>query len=184
MRYDGFGRRFARGRIACGVVFLIVLPNLLVGCGYRVRSSVRKLPSGVESLGIPTFQNHTPEYKLEQRLSSALIKEFSTRTRIPISSNSAGVDAALLGEIISVSSSPVTFGGDTYGSAFLITVQISAKLVRLKDSAVLWEDDNFLYRERYVLNSNIQEFFFEANPALDRLARAFAASLASTILNR
>jgi len=155
----------------------------MIGCGYQVRSSVRSLPSGIESLGIPTFRNLAPEYKLEQRISSALLREFSTRTRIPIHSSSAGVDAALLGEIISVSSSPVTFGNDTYGSAFLVTVQISAKLVRLKDSAVIWEDSNFLYRERYVLNGDPKEFFSEGNPALDRLARAFAASLASTILN-
>jgi hypothetical protein len=156
----------------------------MLGCGYHVRSSVRSLPGGIESLGIPTFRNLTPEYKLEQRISSALIKEFSTRTRIPISSSSAGVDAALMGEIISVSSSPVTFGNDTYGSAFLVTVQISVKLVRLKDAAVLWEDANFLYRERYVLNSDLKEFISEGNPALDRLVRAFATSLASTILNR
>jgi hypothetical protein len=56
--------------------------------------------------------------------------------------------------------------------------------VRLKDSSVLWQNDDFLFRERYVLNSSVRDFFSEENPALERLARDFAASLASTILER
>jgi hypothetical protein len=48
---------------------------------------------------------------------------------------------------------------------------------------VLWQNDNFLYREPYVLNANVRDFFSEENPALERLARDFAASLASTVLN-
>jgi len=58
------------------------------------------------------------------------------------------------------------------------------KLVRGKDSAVLWQNPDFLFRERYVLNGNVTEFFSEENPALDRLSREFAASLVSTMLNR
>jgi hypothetical protein len=152
-------------------------------CGYRVHSSVRSLPAGIQSLGIPTFRNSTHQYKLEQQISSAVIKEFTTRTRLPVNSRSSGVDAVLIGEIRSVSSSPVTFGTDTFGSAFLVTVQMSVKLTRSSDSKVLWENSEFLYRERYVLNSKLSDFFSEENPALERLAREFAASLVSTILN-
>ncbi len=153
-------------------------------CGYRVRSSVGHLPTGIQSLGIPTFKNLSPQFKVEQRITGAVLKEFVTRTRIPVSSNINGMDAVLAGEIGSVSSSPVTFGGDSFASAFLVTVQIRVKLVRTKDSAVLWEDNSFLFRERYVLNTKVTDFFSEENPALDRLAQDFATSLVSTILNR
>jgi hypothetical protein len=154
------------------------------GCGYRVHSSVGKMPASVGSLGIPTFENRTNQYKLEQQISSAVLKEFSVRTRIPVSSAKTGVDAVLLGEIRNASSSPVAFGSDTFGTAFLVTVQMSIKLVRVKDSAVLWEKPDFLFRERYQLNPNATDFFSEEGPALERLAREFAASLASTVLNR
>jgi hypothetical protein len=153
------------------------------GCGYQIHSSVRSLPAGIQSLGIPTFRNMSHQYELEQQISSAVIKEFTTRTRIPVNSSSSGVDAVLIGEIRNVSSSPVTFGTDTFGSAFLVTVNMSAKLVRSSESKVLWENSDFLYRERYVLNSKLRDFFSEENPALERLAREFAASLVSTILN-
>ncbi len=163
----------------CAIASLL----LACGCGYRVQSSVRGLPEGISSLGVPTFKNQSSQFKLEQRVTGAVLKEFSTRTRVPVNSAQTGVDAVLLGEIRSMSSSPVTFGTDTFGSAFLITVQLSAKLVRVKDKKVIWENPNFLYRERYVLNSKLNDFFSEDNPALDRMARDFAASLVSAVLN-
>jgi hypothetical protein len=145
---------------------------------------VKGLPHGIQSLGVPIFRNISQQYRLEQRITGAVLKEFSNRTRVPVSSSSIGVDAVLQGEIRTVNSSPVTFGSDTFASAFLVTVQLAVKLVRVADSAVLWENNNFLYRERYVLNRSVTDFFFEENPALDRLASDFAASLVSTILNQ
>ena len=59
------------------------------------------------------------------------------------------------------------------------------KLLKIKeDGTVLWENADYLFRERYELNRNVVEFFSEENPALERLAREFASSLASTVLNR
>ena len=172
------------------IVFLMLGLSLThAACGYRVRSSAGKMPSGIQSLGIPTFKNLTGQYKLEQILSSAVLKEFSLRTRIPVNSNSSGVDSVLLGEIRNINATPVTFGtqkvgSQTYGSAFMITVQMSVKLKRLNDSSIIWQNDNFVYREQYLLNANLKDFFSEENPSLDRLARSFAASLAGAILDR
>jgi len=165
----------------------LALAILSSGCGYQVHSSIGSLPSGIQSLGIPTFVNRTPQYKVEQRLTSAVLREFSARTRVPVNSNSSGVDAVLRGEIRSVNSSPVTFSTDstgTFASSFLVTVQIGVKLVRVSDSKVLWENADFLFRERYVLNGKVTDFFSEEGPALDRLAQDFAASLATTVLSR
>jgi hypothetical protein len=163
--------------------FLVTLFLICPGCGYKVRSSVGTLRPGIQSLGIPTFQNLTNQYKIEQLVSSAVLKEFSVRTRIAVKPQSDGVDAVLIGQIRGVSSVPITFDPQTsFGSAFLVTVQISAKLVNLKNSAVIWQKEDFLFRERYVLNRAVKDFFSEENPALERLSRDFASSLASIIL--
>jgi hypothetical protein len=162
----------------------LLLLTSIPGCGYHVSSSVGNLPAGIQSLAIPTFKNLSPQYKLEQRLTAAVLKEFSTRTRVPVGSNPNTVDAVLKGEIRNISSTPVTFGPDSFGSAFLVTVQISVQLVRSNDGKVMWENPDFLYRERYVLTGKSTDFFSEEGPALDRLARDFASSLASTLLNR
>jgi hypothetical protein len=165
-----------------GIALLTAMLVISTACGYRIRGSVGQLPAGIQSLGIPTFRNFTDQYKIEQLISSAVLREFSIRTRIPVNSNSSGVDAVLLGEIHSVSSVPATFGSQTFGTAFLVTVTMTARLVKLKDSTVIWQKGDFLFRERYVLNSDVRDFFSEENPALERLARDFASSLASTIL--
>jgi Lipopolysaccharide-assembly len=177
----------ARAESSFPVRLLRIVPPLtllvLTACGYQVRSSVQNLPGGIQSLGIPTFSNVTHQYKVEQQITRAVLKEFSARTRIPINSSSSGVDAVLAGEIRGFNSSPVIFGTDTFGSAFLVTVNMAVKLTRVRDGAVLWENPNYTYSERYVLNTNITDFFSEENPALERLARDFAASLASTLLS-
>lgn len=168
---------------------LLAIALLGAACGYRVRGAAVKLPDGMESLGIPTFINDTSQYKIEQIITSAVLKEFRIRTRASVRSGRSNVDSVLLGNIREVSSIPVAFGtqkigNQTFGSAFLVTVRASVKWVRARDSAVLWQNQNFLYRERYVLNTNVQDFFSEENPALQRLARDFALSLASTLLNQ
>lgn len=171
-------------------VFLILLTQCLAlaafatGCGYRVTSSVKNLPAGIHSLGIPTFKNDTREFQIEQQITAAVLKEFSIRTRVPVSSASAGVDAVLQGEIKGLSANATAFGTDAFASAFLVTVEVSVKLVRVKDNAVLWENPSMAFRGQYVLNSQVTQFFSEENAAIDRVARDFAASLASTILSR
>jgi hypothetical protein len=172
-----------------GLRVLLAAALACSACGYRVRSSIGTLPSEAHSLGIPTFKNLTSQYKIEQLISSTVLKEFSMRTRATVNSSASGVDLVLLGEIKSVSSVPVTFGTQTdqtqtFGSAFLVTVQLGVKVMRLRDSSIIWQNEDLLFRERYVLNENIHNYFSEENPAMERLARNFAASLASSILNR
>jgi hypothetical protein len=165
-----------------GIVYLLVAFLALQSCGYRMRSSVGSLPEGVQSIGIPAFENLTKEFKVEQILTEAVLKEFNRRTRVRVDPGDSGVDAVLRGKVTGVQSAPVTFGSRSFGSAYSVSVAVSAQLVRLKDSKVLWQSKNFTFRERYALNSEVDDFFNEENPALERLARSFAESLVGLIL--
>jgi len=172
---------FARHALACVAVTAVLA---YLGCGYRITPAAKMLPSGAQSIGVPTFKNLTQQFRIEQILTKAVLKEFSTRTHASVNSNSSGVDLVLLGEIHSISTSPIAFGAeDSFGTTILVTVQLNAKLMRMKDSSVVWENPNYLFRERYVLNNDVSSFFSEENPALERLAREFASALTSTILN-
>lgn len=176
-------------RLWLGLFIAVSLLTACSACGYKVRGAAGKMPEGIQSIGIPTFRNLTGQYRIEQILSSAVLKEFTLKTKVPVNSSSTGVDCVLMGDITHISSTPVTFGtqkigSQTYGATFMISVQISAKIVRLKDSVVVWQNDSFLFREPYVLNANVRDFFSEENPALERLAQHFAASLTSIVLNR
>lgn len=164
------------------IVFLTALALGSSACGYRIRSSVGALPDGIISIGVPAFENTTNEFKVEQILTDAVIRELNRRTRARVVSANSGVDAVLQGEIRSVNSSAVTFGSRSFGSAYLVRVDVGVKLVRLRDSSVVWQNKKFIFRERYTLNSDIRDFFDEKNPALKRLAESFAASLVGEIL--
>jgi hypothetical protein len=173
-----------------GMILLLALFSVLnLSCGYRLRSSIGSLPDGSKSIGIPAFKNLTNEFKIEQVITQAVIKEFSARTRGRVNSSSSDVDLVLRGEIRSLELVPVTYrtqnvGEKTFGSAFQITLRVSVKLERTSDSAIIWKNDDFVFRERYILNSNIRDFFSEDNPAIERMAQNFASGLASTILYR
>ena len=170
------------------ITILLFAALLIPGCGYHVRSAVGRLPDGAESIGIPTFRNLTSEPKIEQILTRALLQEFTARTRGRVNSSELDADLVLLGEVKEVNAVPVTFGTQnsgeqTFSSAFQITVRIGAKLVRRRDSAVVWENENFVFRERSLLSSDVRNFFAEDNPAFERLARNLAASLAGVVFN-
>jgi hypothetical protein len=170
-------------------LLVLSLAAALGGCGYYVKSAAGRLPGGAESIGIPTFRNLTGEFKIEQTLTRALLREFASRTRGRVDSRDSGPDLVLLGEVKEVRAVPVTFGAQgsgaqTFGSAFQVTVRVGVRLVRQRDSAVVWENADFLFRERYLLNSDVRDFFAEDGPALERLANSFAASLAGVVLER
>ena len=181
--------RFKSRFIIVSLKITLALTALLFpGCGYRVRSAVGQLPGAAESIGIPTFRNLTGEPEIEQIITRAILREFTARTRGRVDSGNSGADLVLLGEVKGVNAVPVTFGsrdsGDlTFSSAFQITVRIGAKLVRRYDSAVIWEDEEFVFRERYLLNSDVRDFFAGDNPAFERLARNFAAALAGVVFS-
>ena len=169
-------------------IALILAVLFFPGCGYRVRGAVGRLPGGAESIGIPTFRNLTGEPEIEQIMTRALLREFAARTSGRVNSSDSDEDLVLLGEVKDLSAVPVTFGAQNFGeqtfsSAFQVTVRIAAKLVRRRDSAVVWENENFVFRERSLLSSDVRNFFAEDNPAFERLARNMAASLAGMVFS-
>ena len=46
----------------------------------------------------------------------------------------------------------------------------------------LWENPNYMYREQYQVSRDAASFFDEANPAFLRIAKDFAKSLVSNML--
>ena len=66
---------------------------LAAGCGYRLAGKATAIPESVDSIAVPIFTNRTTKYRLEQRLTSAVVDELTSRTRYRISSNPASAAA-------------------------------------------------------------------------------------------
>lgn len=153
------------------------------GCGYHVAGRGASLPKEVRTIAVVAFENKTTQHRIEQRLTEAVVREFLARTKYRVVPVEADADAILRGEVTSVESSAVLFDANT-GRAItmLVTVRMSVRLAERPSGNALYENKAFLFREEYEISTDVTSFFEEQDPALDRLARDFAATLVSAIL--
>ncbi len=155
----------------------------LAGCGYHVAGRATRLPQAVHTIAVPVFVNQTHTYRIEQVLTSAVVREFGTRTRYRILTGPAPeADAVLHGTVVSASTSPLTYDATTgRASTVLVTVNLKVELVG-RNGTPLYQNPNYTFREQYQVSREIASFFEEESPAMDRLARDFARTLVSSIL--
>ena len=63
-----------------------------------------------------------------------------------------------------------------------VTVRLSVELRDRRTKKLLFSNSEYTFREQYEITSDLDSFFEERNPALQRLGRDFAATLVSAIL--
>lgn len=163
---------------------LAVLAALVTAsCGYSTAGRASRLPTGIHTIAIPAFVNQTQTYKIEQVLTGAVVREFTTRTNYRIANDAAqDADATLRGTVVSTQLAPVTYDSQTgRASSALITVNMKVVLVD-KSGKVLFDNPNYVFREQYQISREVSSFFEEESPAVDRLARDFARSLVANVL--
>jgi outer membrane lipopolysaccharide assembly protein LptE/RlpB len=154
-----------------------------MGCGYHTAGHNVQLPESVKTIAVPAFVNETSTYRIEQMLTSSVVREFTTRTHYHIlNSPGEAADATLLGTVISASSTPLTYNSAT-GEAASVLVVVSMR-VSLTDrqGKVLYQNPAYLFREQYEVSQNLTSFFEEDTPAFRRLSQDFARTLVSNVL--
>lgn len=169
-----------------GLLLSTLLLSLLAGiftggCGYHVENGTPALLPG-KILAIESFQNQTAYYKIDQIFTRAMNNEMVRATSYRVVSDPTGADAVLQSTIRSLSSSPVTYSKSSFASAFRVTVNAKVKLIEISSGAVLYENQDVSFSEQYVINSNVENFFSEMNPALSRMADDFASTIVAAIL--
>ena len=60
------------------------------------------LPSQWKTIAVPAFKNDTTRYRIEQRFTAAVIRQFLQRTKYRIVQDPASADAVLHGEVLSI----------------------------------------------------------------------------------
>lgn len=153
------------------------------GCGYHTAGHAVTLPDNVRTIAIPAFVNQTQTFKIEQMLTAAVVRELVTRTHYRVIDQvNDDADAALHGTVLSTYTTPLTYDSRT-GRAASVMVVISMKVSLLdKQGKVLYQNPSYLFREQYEVSRDLNSFFEEDSPALQRLSRDFAQTLVSNIL--
>ncbi len=170
-------------RRRAAVAAIAIVAALGSGCGYHVAGRSSRLPADWSSIAIPAFKNDTTRYRIEQRLTEAVIHEFLTRTKYRVIQNEESADGVLHGEVLSIETSPVIFNSTTGEvETMLVTVHTKVALTDNKTSKVIYKSDDMVFRDEYQISSDVQSFFDEQSPALGRMARDFASKLVANVV--
>lgn len=164
---------------------LLPVALLLVGaaCGYHTAGHAGLLPESVKTIAVPAFKNETTTYRIEQMLTSSVVRELTTRTHYRILNDPGDeADATLRGTVLSTSASPLAYDTAT-GRAASVMVVVSMRVTLADRSGkVLYQNPAYLFREQYEVSQDLQSFFEEDSPAFRRLSQDFARTLVSNIL--
>jgi outer membrane lipopolysaccharide assembly protein LptE/RlpB len=161
----------------------LMLLGISMGCGYHTAGHASQLPENLTTIAVPPFRNETLTYRIDQRLTASVVREFTTRTRYHILSDANDdADATLRGTVLSTTASPLTYDTST-GRAASVLVVVSMK-VSLTDRSgkVLYQNPAYLFREQYEVSQDLSSFFEEDSPAFRRLSQDFARTLVANIL--
>lgn len=156
---------------------------LMAGCGYHVVGRNSALPSSWHTLAIPIFVNRTPTYRIEQTVTNAVIHEFLTRTKYRIVPRAEGADAVLRGEITDIQAVPLLFDASSgHVNTMLVTVKLKVALDDQQSQKTVYRNDNFVFRNEYQVSSDVNHFFQEEGPAMQRMSLDFASDLVARLL--
>lgn len=160
-----------------------VLILLCTGCGYHTAGRVAQVPESIQTIAIPAFKNNSNTYRIEQMLTAAVVREFTTRTRYQILHQASDdADATLQGTVLSTSATPLAYDTNTGRAAsVLVVVSISVTMTD-RQGKVLYRNPQYLFREQYELSQDLTSFFQEDSPAMHRLSRDFGRTLVSNLL--
>lgn len=173
--------KFIRFPTLCAL-FLIV--SGFTECYKPVTSS--GLPKNVKIVAVPAFQFEAKglRYRVESRFTDAVTREIIRRGNgLKVQSSLTGADAAIEGTIRDFSFSGVLLDNQGRARVYEVTI-ISAVTIRdLRDNKILYDNQNFIFRDSFEFSSDPRSFFNEEDPAVERMARAFAESVVSTVVN-
>lgn len=162
------------------VMAILAIPT---GCGYHTAGHADRLPETLRTIAIPGFKNQTQTYRIEQILTRDVVREFLARTHYQVTNaTSDSADATLRGTVVSTVAAPLTYDSQTgRASSEIVTITLKISLVD-RSGRVLFENQNYTFRDVYQISREVASFFDEETPALQRMSRDFARTLISDVL--
>jgi hypothetical protein len=157
----------------------------LLGCGYRISGHADLLPTSLGTIAVPAFGNATTRYKLADRLSGAIAREFLTRTRYRIVADPNEADAVLRGTLVNCATFPTVFDPATgRASGVMMVATVDIRLVNRATGETIFARPAMEIRERYEIATDPRAYFEESDTAVGRMSRDAARSIVSAVLEK
>jgi len=175
------GIRTRRHALALAALFVAV--PFSSACGYHVAGRTAHLPASWRTIAIPAFTNNTPRYRIEQRFTQAVIREFISRSKYRVVQDPLSADAVLRGQVLSIETAPVLFNTTTGEvTTMLVTIHVKVELLDNATKKSFYKNDDMVFRDEYQISSDVRSFFEEGDPALERMSRDFASKLVANAM--
>ncbi len=165
------------------VLFAITLSMIVDVCGYKPAGKGKSLPANIKTIAVPVFQNSSLKYRVEQRFTQAVIDEILKRARaLRVVTNQDDADAVLNGDIRSFNAPGAILDDRGRTRVWDVRIAISVVVRDLKTHKILFQNPHMTFEGQYELSDDPLSFFNEENPAVDRIAKDFAKTIVSTLM--
>ena len=171
------------------VKFAVIIILFLTVSGFRdcykpVTNS--GLPSRIKTVAVPAFQFEVKgaRYRVSSRFTEAVSKEIIKRGRgLKVQGSREGADAVVEGTIRDFGFSGVLLDREGRARVYEVTIVSAVTIRDLDEGKILYDNQNFIFRDSFEFSDDPRSFFNEEDPAVERMARAFAESVVSAIVN-
>ena len=161
----------------------LLLVTTLSGCGYHQAGSATHVPPNVHTLAVPIFATNAQAYHTEMAFTQATIRELNLRTKYHVlNTDSEDADATLKGTILSQAVTPLTYDASTGQTSSYLVIINARVLLTAHDGRVLYRNDSIIFREQYQSTQDLSSFIQEDGYAVHRVAREFAQTVVSDML--
>jgi hypothetical protein len=157
------------------------------GCGYALSGRGSYLPAHIKIIGVPLFVNNTPVFEIEQKITAKVRTELLGRGRYEVKTETQGVDAVLIGEILGIAVAPAAFNSNQQATRYAVTLVAKVEFRDLKTNKEIWSNPQLVFSEQYDVTTtqtatDPNAFLGSNVNAMERLASEFARTVVSAIL--
>jgi hypothetical protein len=166
------------------LVVLFFLASGFTDCYKPVTNS--GLPKHIKTVAVPTFQFEARgiRYRIESRFTDAVIREVIRRgSGLKVRSSIVGADAVIEGNIRDFGFSGVLLDREGRARVYEVTIVCAVTIRDLRENKILYDNQNYTFRDSFEFSEDPRSFFNEEDPAVDRIARAFSESVVSAFVN-
>lgn len=144
------------------------------------------LPKHIKTVAVPAFQAEAKglRYRVESRFTDAVSREIVRRgSGLKVQGTTRGADAVIEGTIRDFSFTGVLLDREGRARVYEVTIVCAVTIRDLRDEKILFDNQNFVFRDSFEFSEDPRSFFNEEDPAVERIARSFAESAVSAFIN-
>jgi hypothetical protein len=144
------------------------------------------LPKNIRRVAVPAFQTEPRglRYRVASRFTDAVGREIIRRGNgLKVQGSTDGADAVVEGTIRDFRFTGVLLDRDGRARVYEVTIVSAVTIRDLRENKILYDNQNFVFRDSFEFSEDPRSFFNEEDPAVERIARSFSEAVVSAIVN-